>query len=244
MVRGRYRLAAAFSGAATGYTLLVAAIMIRAAQRMRIGTIEIAAPVPGPRSATAGGYPSVATGTPLHSIPGGEFSFRYMNFVATPALLAIFVIATTATVFCALRRDVRTARSAQRTWWWLVAAGIVALLFVVVGDGSGASGTFANLSYSLPPQGGIMTAFQCLWVGGVLVGLAWSRLDPRVGWAITLLSLPFLAYQISALTIGRFYYGELYQPWWQTNLPLIAVTIAMVALTASAANVSRKLRRL
>ena len=88
-----------------------------------------------------------------------------------------------------------------------------------------------------------MTAFQYLWGVAIVIGIAWTAFDPRAGWATTLLTLPFVAYQISSLTIGKLYYDELYQPWWQTDLPLIAAGLAIITLTATATRTARRLTR-
>jgi hypothetical protein len=210
-VRGRVRVAAMLSTAATAYTVAVAAIAIHASNT------------------------------------------DYMAFAATPGLVAVGAVASVMAVIVAGRRH-SNRRGSPRTWWWLAAAAGLAAVFVAVGDGSGAqfvtvrSGlaahrTIRELSMSYPPQGGVLTALQYLWGGGVLAGLVWSRLDPRIGWATAVLSLPFLAYQLGALTFGASYYDHLYQPWWQTGLALMAAGAAIAALTANAAIASRSLRR-
>jgi hypothetical protein len=131
-----------------------------------------------------------------------------------------------------------------RTWWWLAAGAILAALFALAGDGSGAAGTVKDLSYSIPPQGGILTAFQCLWGAAVIIGLLWTLVDPSTGWAVAVLTIPFVVYQVSTITIGASYYGELGQPWWQTNIPLLAGGTAIVLLCLLATITDRKLRRL
>jgi hypothetical protein len=230
-VRGHRRTAALLSVAATTYTLVVAAIMIHFQSAIRIGWIEAVAVTGGSKVRSA-------------NIPGGEFTWRYQNFVSTPALLAIGVIASVIAVIVAWRRRPAPSVTRSWTWTWLVGMAALAGLLALVGDGSGAIGSGPDVSYSIPPQGGIMTAFQYLWLVGVVVGILWSRLDPRVGWAAAILSMPFFIYQISSLTVGSVYYGNLYQPWWKTDLPLIGASTGIAVLTASAATASRKLRRL
>jgi hypothetical protein len=129
-----------------------------------------------------------------------------------------------------------------RTAWWLVAASVLAAVCSVVGDGSGAQGPASNPFTDYPPQGGIITVLQCLLVAALIIGLAWSFLDPRVGWAVATLTIPFIVYQISDLTIGNFYYGYLDQPGWETALPLIAAATGMIALGASAIHTTTRLR--
>ena len=94
-----------------------------------------------------------------------------------------------------------------------------------------------------PPQGGIMTVLQVLVVAAMASGLVWSRLDPRVGWAVAMLAVPFVIHQISDLTLGSSYYGNLYQPGWETALPLILASTGIAALVTSAILTTRRLRR-
>jgi hypothetical protein len=249
-LRGRRGLAAMGSAAVTGYSLVVAGVMVHAEH-----AVQLAGSAAGsltPVQATAGGTAVPAAGIGLSSGPssitsmpfaGGAFSFRYQDFVSTPALLAIGVVASAAALVVVRRRP-SSVVSDRRTWVWLGGTASLAALLALVGDGSGASGSWPNISYSIPPQGGVMTAFQCLWAVGIIAGLLWGRFDPRVGWATAALSIPFIAYQISALTIGASYYGELYQPWWRTDLPLLAAVTAVVALTATSVHTSRRLQRL
>jgi hypothetical protein len=56
-----------------------------------------------------------------------------------------------------------------------------------------------------------MTALQVLFVVTVIVALLWSRVDPRPGWAVAVLAVPWIVHQISDLSLGSFYYGYLYQ---------------------------------
>jgi hypothetical protein len=83
-----------------------------------------------------------------------------------------------------------------------------------------------------------------LFVGAVIVALAWSRVDPRPGWAVAVLAAPWIVHQISDLTLGSFYYGYLYQPGWETALPLILAAAGVVTLVASATSTTVHLRRL
>jgi hypothetical protein len=88
-----------------------------------------------------------------------------------------------------------------------------------------------------------MTALQVLFVLAVVVALFWSQLDPRPGWAVSVLAAPWIIHQISDLTLGSFYYGYLYQPGCETALPLILASAAILGLTVCAANTTVRLRR-
>lgn len=77
----------------------------------------------------------------------------------------------------------------------------------------------------------------------VVVALLWSQLDPRRGWAIAVLATRWIIHQVSDLTIGSFYYGYLYQPGWESALPLILAGAAVLGLTFCAANTTVRLRR-
>jgi len=169
--------------------------------------------------------------------------YRYSNLVATPALVGVGVLAACCALLSA--RHGRNARAPlkRQSWWWVAAAGALALVFVLVGDGTGATGVFPSLTWSQPPQYGVMDAFACLWAGAVVVGVPWSLFDPRTGWTVAVLSLPCVTYQVSAITIGRFYFGEQFQPWWRTDLPLMATCATIVVLVASATTTERRLRR-
>lgn len=88
-----------------------------------------------------------------------------------------------------------------------------------------------------------MTALQVLVAGAVIVVLVWSFFDPRVGWAIAVLCVPFVVHQITDLSaIRSFYDGYLYQPGWLTALPLILAGSGIAALAASPTFTSRRLR--
>jgi hypothetical protein len=89
-----------------------------------------------------------------------------------------------------------------------------------------------------------MTALQYVWGGGVIIGLIWSRFDPRAAWTTATLTLPFLAYQISSFTLGHFYYGESYGPGWKPALPMVAACTAIVLLVAMGSSTQRRLRTL
>jgi hypothetical protein len=238
-VRGQLRLAAVASVIATGYSLLVAGVVLHAVKAQHLGIINGRRAVPiGPN-----GFPTMG-GFIVNSprFPADSLAVRYGDYVATPGLLVIAILATGLTIFVAARRRQKPAPS--RTWWWLAAAAPLATIFALVGDGSGASGTVKNLSYAIPPQGGILTAFQYLWGAAVFIGLLWALIDPRAGWVVALLSVPFVVYQLSTITIGAGYYGELGQPWWQTNLPLIAGGTAILLLSLLSIFTTRKFRRL
>ncbi len=264
--RGRAAVAAACSIAGAAYPLVVAAVMVHAVSASRLAsalTVGGSAPagptggtvtVPGPVGSAPGLSPSAAArptgpGVAVRPVgpghfPGGSFSFRYQNFVSTPAFLAIGVVAAAAAVAVAWRHRRTPPLSATATSAWLAGVAGLAVVLAAVGDGSGATGSWPNLGYGVPPQGGVMTAFQYLWGIAVVVGIVWAFLDPRVGWATAFVSLPFVVYQISSLTVGSSYYGELYQPWWQTDLPLIAAALAIGALGVTAGRTNRVLRRL
>ena len=86
-----------------------------------------------------------------------------------------------------------------------------------------------------------MTAFQYLWLVAIVIGIAWTASDARARSATTLLTLCCLAYQISSLTIGKLCSGELYQPVVANDMPLIATSLAIVALAATATHTARSL---
>ena len=166
---------------------------------------------------------------------------RYMDFTATPGLLSIGAVAACLAVFTAIRARRRPAR--RRSPWWLATGAGLAVAFSVVGDGNAAQGPASNLTTAYPPQGGIMTLLQILVAVSMVTALIWTVIDPRVGWAIAVLCVPFVIHQISDLTLGDFYYGYLYQPGWETALPLILALTGITALAASATMSVRKTRR-
>jgi hypothetical protein len=166
---------------------------------------------------------------------------QYQGLIATPAFVGVALIATSCSCAAALRS--RSRSTPKRPWPLLVAVLGLGLLFTLVGD-AGTTGTFANLSWAAPPQGGIMTALQYLWGGAVLISIPWSRLDPRAGWATALLSVPFVGYQVSSFTFGQSYYGELYEPGWKPALPLIVACVAILVLLAVGVTGQRRLRTL
>jgi len=178
------------------------------------------------------------------SVPPAPDGVRYEEFIATPGFLAIGAIAATCATITAYRSR-RQSRS-PRTWWWLAPSAALAILLSLVGDGNAVNGTYLNnqsVSASYPPQGGIMTVFQVLFACAVIIAVLWSRLDPRAGWAIAVLSIPFIAYQVSDLTIGNFYYGHLYQPGWETALPLILACTSLALLVATSVRTNLRLHR-
>ena len=166
---------------------------------------------------------------------------QHMTFTATPALLSIGSVVACLAVVTAVHR--RQQAHLPRSLWWLAVPAILAVAFSLAGDGNAAQGSGTDLSTAYPPQGGIMTAFQILFASAVVIAATWSLLDPRAGWAIAVLSVPFVIHQISDLTLGRFYYGHLYQPTWETALPLILATASIAAATISATLTTRRLRR-
>jgi hypothetical protein len=223
-VRGLWKMAAVLSVAASAYLISVAA--------------WLAASVPPVHAVLS------QAGSTNSVVPGGEPTpSRYMQFVSTPGFLSIGVVSVVLTVFVAVRT--RRQPRCSRTWWWLATAGLLTVLFSVVGDGDAVQGgSGSNVSTSYPRQGGIMTALQVLFVVAVIVTLLWSRVDPRPGWAVAVLAVPWIVHQISDITLGNFYYGYLYQPGWETALPLILAGAAVIALVASATSTTIRLRRL
>jgi hypothetical protein len=163
-----------------------------------------------------------------------------MGFTATPGLLARGAVAAVLAVVAAARSAPRLVR--PRSFWWLASGAGLALLFGLIGDGDAAQGSASHLTTSYPRQGGIMTAREAVFALAVVIAVLWSRLDPRVGWAIAVLAIPFIAHQLSDLTIGNFYYGALYQPWWKTTLPLMLAVTGVIALITSAIPTTRRLR--
>jgi hypothetical protein len=186
-------------------------------------------------SVAASGYLLAATAvvvaSPRH---GGDAVFS-----ATPGFLALSALASVLAVVTAMRS--RRHLAAPRSVCWLGAGAGLALLFSLAGDGNAAQGS-SHLTMVYPPQGGILTALQVVFGAAVVIAVVWSRLDPRAGWAIAVLAIPFIAYQISDLTIASFYYNDVYQPWWETALPLILAITAVAALIASAILTTRRLR--
>lgn len=205
-IRGAWRTAAIFSVSASAYLIAVA--------------IRSAVAVSAERQLTIGlGQPD--------SFPG-----RYMAFTATPGFLAIGALAACLAIFTAIWS--RRQTTLPRSWWWLAPAAVLAAVLSLVGDGNAAQDSSSGVSISYPPQGGIMTAFQILVAAAMVLGLIWSFRRPQVGWAVGVLAIPFVIHQISDLTIGNFYYGYLYQPGWETALPLILAVTGIVALIAVA----------
>jgi len=172
------------------------------------------------------------------SVPPAPGGVRYEEFMAIGAIAAACAVVTAC-------RSLQRSRS-PRTWWWLAPTAAVAILLSLVGDGNAVNGTYLNdgsVSPSYPPQGGIMTVFQVLFACTVIIAVLWSPLDPRPGWAIAVLSVPFIAYQVSDMTIGSFYYGHLYQPGWETALPLILACTSLAILVATSVRTSLRLHR-
>ena len=221
-VRGRRRAAAGLVLVPTVYVLILAVTLFVADHGVRT-------------CMTSASHPTCTGVLPM---------YRYSNLVATPALVGVGVLAACCALLSA--RHGRNARAPlkRQSWWWVAAAGALALVFVLVGDGTGATGVFPSLTWSQPPQYGVMDAFACLWAGAVVIGVPWSLFDPRTGWTVAVLSLPCVTYQVSAITIGRFYFGEQFQPWWRTDLPLMATCAAIVVLVAGATTTGRRLRRI
>lgn len=215
-VRAAWRTAAALSLLASAYLITVAAIAV--------------ASVPAAHIISAGGGPGPTAA-----------SSRYVGFTATPGLLSIGAVAAGLAVFTAIRARRRPAR--RRSLWWLAAAAGLALTFSLVGDGNAARGPASHLTTAYPAQGGIMTVLQILVAVSMVTAVIWTVIDPRVGWATAVLGVPFVVHQISDLTLGNFYYGYLYQPGWETALPLILALTGITALATSAAMTVRRIRR-
>ena len=100
-VLGRRWMAAACSLAGAAYPLVVAGVLVHAAQRGTLRMLSVAVASPATPGATG---VAPADRGPSAGLPGGAFSFRYQNFVSTPAFLAIGVIAAIAAVAAAQHR--------------------------------------------------------------------------------------------------------------------------------------------
>lgn len=176
-------------------------------------------------------------------LPGDEFSVRYHNLVATPGLVGIAIVATSTAVIAAIRGRRYEVRSNGSRWWLLAAAGILAVAFSLLGDGNAFYDPGRFLNPMSLPNGGIMDAFEYLWIGALGVALAWSWLDPRPAWGMAIVSLPIIAYIVSALTVGRSTYDWASPSIWWLYQPLIAVTLAIVGLTGVAIRSARRTTR-
>lgn len=211
-----HRIAATLSLLATTYVLVVVGVMIHTDSHTLI---------------IGGG------------LPGDEFSIRYLNLVATPGLVGIAIVATSAAIFAAVRGRGSGFRPNGSRWWLLGGAGIIAVVFSFVGDGNAFYDPGRFLNPMSLPNGGIMDAFEYLWIGALVVSLVWSWLDPRAAWAMAIITLPVIGYIVSALTIGRSAYDWAGPSIWWLYQPLIAVTLAIIGLTVIAIHTGRRITR-
>lgn len=214
-IGGYRKLAALLSGLATGYLLAVVGMMIHTdAHTMIIG-----------------------------SNLGGEFSLRYGNLVATPGLVGIAVIATGTALVTAVR-GARTGIIQRRSRWFAVGCvAILGLVFAAVGDGNALTSSPPVLNPFGLPNGGILDAFEYLWFVGAFGAVPWSLVDPRPGWVMVVLTVPTIAYGVSALTIGRMYYAIYGSSGWWLARTIIMIGVAVVVLVTIAVRTSRHLSR-
>lgn len=214
----------AFVAAIKGAWRVAAMLSVGASAYLIVVATHSAMSVSAERVATIGSQP-----------PG-----RYMAFTATPGFLAVGALAACLAAVTAIwfRQRVDPGSS----WWWLAPAAVLAATFSLVGDGNAAQDFSSGVSMSYPPQGGIMTAFQVLVVAAMVIGVIWSYRRPQVGWAVGVVAIPFVVHQVSDLTIGNFYYGSLYQPGWETALPLILGAAGIVVLITFATFRSHQIR--
>lgn len=178
----------------------------------------------------------------IFGFSGGIYSIRYDNLIATPGLLCIAALATTTSLVAAFRGR-RYSRRPFLYWHWLVVGGGgLAILLSAVGDGNALLGSPPSINPFLLPNGGIMDAFEYLWIAALLVVLLWIWLDPRLGWVMAFLTVPVLAYSVSILLIAsdiRYSYGASAR--WSLYAQMIEVGVAAISVIGLASFQSRRL---
>jgi hypothetical protein len=85
-------------------------------------------------------------------------------------------------------------------------------------------------------QGGVLVAMEYLSVAGVVIALAWTWLDPGIGWITAVLSMPFVVYQLTPRLNSP---GPDHPS--HVLLVLIAAVVAFVTLSTTATTASRRL---
>lgn len=214
-IAGRRKLAALLSGLATGYLLAVVGMMIHTDAHTSI----------------------------IGASVGGEFSLRYGNLVATPGLVGIAVVATGTSVVAAIRGGRKAIVQHRAKWFAVGGVAILGFLFAAGGDGNALTGSPPILNPFGLPNGGILDTFEYLWFLGAFGAVLWSLVDPRPGWVMVVMTVPTIAYSVSALTIGRTYYAIYGSSGWWLARTTIMIGVAVAVLVIIAIRTSRHLSR-